>query len=658
MKAKKIAILLGIGATLMASAPNIVSFADSISHVSNVSSAHGNVIKTGVIDFSDLSYTDIMSAGTWNSNFVGTLNNGTSINIIGQNENWYEIQYNGGTAWVMKDRVNTLNEKVLGSGTIRFSELPYTDIMSQGTWNSNFVTTLNNGTSVNIVGQNENWYEIEYNNGSAWQNAWVMKSRVNTLMGKTVIKTGVIDFDELNYTDIMMEPTWNSNSAGTLNNGTSVNIVGQSGDWYEIENNGGTVWVKKERVNTLNEKVLGTGTIRFDDLSYTDIMSQGTWNSNFVGTLNNGTNVNIVGQNENWYEIEYNNGSAWQNAWVMKSRVNTLMGTSLINTGTINFSDLNYTDIMTGPTWDSGFVGTLNNGTSVDIIGQTSNWYEIKYDGGTAWVLKNRVNTSHKPVLGTGTVRFDDLDYTYVVSGPSWDSNYVATLYNGENVNIIGESGNWYEIECGNQNSWIMKSRVNTLYGSESPTNGVIDFKDLGYTDIMTNPTWDSNVITTLNNGTNVKVVGESNGWDRIEYEGGEAWVVANRVATESEWKLQQVETPAQKAQQIINYGEQFIGTPYEWGGESPSGFDCSGLVQYVFGHNGVSLPRTAAEQQECGTPVAQGDLQPGDLVFWGDPAYHVAIYIGNGQILVSPHTGTTVTTMNLYPYTNARRVL
>ncbi|MGL5417717.1 MAG: NlpC/P60 family protein [Clostridium sp.] len=111
-------------------------------------------------------------------------------------------------------------------------------------------------------------------------------------------------------------------------------------------------------------------------------------------------------------------------------------------------------------------------------------------------------------------------------------------------------------------------------------------------------------------------------------------------------------------AQAIISYGEQFIGVPYVWGGESPSGFDCSGLMQYIFGHNGVSLPRTAAAQQECGTPVAKGDLQPGDLVFWGDPAYHVAVYIGGGQILVAPHTGAYVTVMNLYPYTNARRVL
>ncbi|MGL5414096.1 MAG: NlpC/P60 family protein [Clostridium sp.] len=135
----------------------------------------------------------------------------------------------------------------------------------------------------------------------------------------------------------------------------------------------------------------------------------------------------------------------------------------------------------------------------------------------------------------------------------------------------------------------------------------------------------------------------------------------ANGNEQESVGKTQYVPNNAQasgSASAIISYGEQFIGVPYVWGGESPSGFDCSGLMQYIFGHNGVSLPRTAAAQQECGTPVAKGNLQPGDLVFWGEPAYHVAVYIGNGQILVAPHTGAYVTVMNLYPYTNARRVL
>ena len=105
----------------------------------------------------------------------------------------------------------------------------------------------------------------------------------------------------------------------------------------------------------------------------------------------------------------------------------------------------------------------------------------------------------------------------------------------------------------------------------------------------------------------------------------------------------------------------QYLGIPYQWGGGSPdTGFDCSGLVMYVYAQLGVQLPHFAAGQYGYGSPVGRDQLQPGDLVFF-DGLSHVGIYIGNGQIVHAPHTGTVVSISPLSDfagrYVGARRV-
>ena len=94
----------------------------------------------------------------------------------------------------------------------------------------------------------------------------------------------------------------------------------------------------------------------------------------------------------------------------------------------------------------------------------------------------------------------------------------------------------------------------------------------------------------------------------------------------------------------MVAFAESFVGkSPYVWGGASPCGFDCSGFTMYVYSNFGVGLPHNAAAQQSCATPVPSGQAQPGDLVFFGTPAYHVGIYVGGGSMVNAPHTGAYV---------------
>lgn len=98
---------------------------------------------------------------------------------------------------------------------------------------------------------------------------------------------------------------------------------------------------------------------------------------------------------------------------------------------------------------------------------------------------------------------------------------------------------------------------------------------------------------------------------------------------------------------EIADYALKFVGTPYVWGGSSPSGFDCSGYAQYVYRQFGISIPRTADEQFAYGREVV-GDPIPGDLVFFQTYDYgasHVGIYLGNGAFVNSIGSGVHVST-------------
>ncbi len=109
----------------------------------------------------------------------------------------------------------------------------------------------------------------------------------------------------------------------------------------------------------------------------------------------------------------------------------------------------------------------------------------------------------------------------------------------------------------------------------------------------------------------------------------------------------------------IIAYASTFQGVPYVYGGNGPSSFDCAGFTCYVFAHFGISLPRVASDQQNVGTYVSRDQLQPGDLVFFGSPAHHVGIYVGDGCMIHAPHTGDVVKISPLHSdFSGGRRVL
>ncbi|MFE8701709.1 C40 family peptidase [Cytobacillus sp. FJAT-54145] len=118
---------------------------------------------------------------------------------------------------------------------------------------------------------------------------------------------------------------------------------------------------------------------------------------------------------------------------------------------------------------------------------------------------------------------------------------------------------------------------------------------------------------------------------------------------------VSQVDANAAEKESIVEYAKQYVGVPYKWGGTTPSGFDCSGFLTYVFNEYDVQLPRTSADQFNQGESVKQDELVPGDLVFfttYKPGASHAGIYVGDNQFIhASSSKGIEVTSLDASYY-------
>ena len=171
-------------------------------------------------------------------------------------------------------------------------------------------------------------------------------------------------------------------------------------------------------------------------------------------------------------------------------------------------------------------------------------------------------------------------------------------------------------------------------------------------------PTQESKIWTQISNNERYPVTEQLDGWVGIELDTSEAYVSTDyvdvRYALPEAVKFSPLDGNQSLRNKMVNYGLQFVGNRYVWGGNDPhTGADCSGFVKYVYSHvAGVSLPRTSREQARQGTQIKSSQMRPGDLIFYtnrGGTVNHVAMYIGNGQIVhaASRRSGIKISTWN-----------
>ena len=348
------------------------------------------------------------------------------------------------------------------------------------------------------------------------------------------------------------------------------------------------------------------------------------------------------------------------------------------NEGTVTADALN---VRSGPSTSYGITTKLYKGDKVEILETSNGWHKIKASNGKiGWVsgdyIKVSSGSTSQPSTSTtkATVTADSLN---VRSGAGTSYSVITKLSKGTVVDVLESASNgWKKIKTsGGTTGWVSGEYLTTGSAGNSSTNNSTSqtsYKATVNTDSLNmrkGAGTSYSVITKLSNGTVVDVLeSASNGWKKIKTSNGTiGWVSGSYLAN---GVVEQTSTPStNKVQAVIDLAHKQLGKPYVWGAEGPNSFDCSGLIYYVYKNAaGITLPRTSSAQYSAGVAVSRSNLKAGDLIFSSTDGTgnitHVAIYVGDGQMIHAPRNGKNVEKVSINnsywnkAYVGARRVL
>lgn len=360
-------------------------------------------------------------------------------------------------------------------------------------------------------------------------------------------------------------------------------------------------------------------------------------------------------------------------------------------------------------------MGSLNE--EVEIIGQEGNWYKVNFKGKEGYIYNKYVKVDEEPVaeqpVETPATETTTPTEEPTVQSESTENNVETTIGNvttqksslrllpnitatkvaeieqGKTVTLKNTVANWTKIEISGVEGWIpnvalMQTQATPVQEEQPQTttepeeqpevdetteaqiNKSAYISSNASAHMRSGPGKENESLGKLPHHTVITVISEENGWYKVNYNGKEGYiskelVTIGEVPQDTSSRNQEVPRTTSESNivtstntsGVVSTAQSYLGSKYVSGGASPSGFDCSGFTQYVYGQCGISISRTSSAQASNGTAVSKSELQPGDLLLFtyygGSSIGHVGIYVGDGQFIhaANANRGVVYDTIN-----------
>ena len=520
---------------------NYIKEDDSNSEATESAPSKPTVSKTGTTTEN----LNLRNQASLSGKVLMTIPKGKTVTILSEKDEngWYKVSYDGKTGYAISNYIKEGDSNSESTESTPSTPVPIEgqptenlNLRDQPSTSGKILTTIPKGKTVTILSEkNANgWYKVSYNGKTGYVSGSYFKVTKYEELEETVIWTGTVNTNE---SIVYKTADTSATTLTTYHAGQKVEVVKVQGDWVRIKYNDTYAWMLKKVVtqgNLPNSTILWDGEIGKD----TKLYATKSTTSKVLNSLTKGTVVYVIEEDGDWLKIKHHDGYGYvQRVTVINLSIPTIPE-NILWTGktTENLNVRNYPDV-------SGILlGTLTKGTIIEVVSEDSKgWLKIKYEHGYGYVNGSYVQKDDSQTPETPETT-KQIAYVYNLDGgtlnvrpqPNTSQSAIGKLTEGEAVTIVGESGNWYEIEYNNSTGYVSKDYITFNKPNQHP-DANIDFEttprigvvidSVTSLNIRQEATTNSVILGTLTAKDEVSIIGRFNDFYKISYDDSYAYV-------------------------------------------------------------------------------------------------------------------------------------